>query len=200
LNRNMSLSDRATEFINVLNGCEVTTKDGATLTLEEGGTELCEHLNRLRQRGNSLFLVGNGGSAGVASHAATDFFNVARLRAMTLHESSLITCIANDFGYEHVFSRIVNQLVKPRDILIAISSSGNSFNIRNAAEEAANLGAIVITLTGFACDNPLRAVGDLNIWLDSTDYGFVEIGHQFILHNISDRFGAGLMSESVQAS
>ena len=52
-------------------------------------------------------------------------------------------------------------------------------------------GGAVITLSGFAADNPLRALGDFNVWLDSIDYGFVEIGHQFVLHNVADRFGAG---------
>jgi D-sedoheptulose 7-phosphate isomerase len=64
-------------------------------------------------------------------------------------------------------------------------------NIRNAVTQMKSSGGTVITLTGFKPDNPLRQMGDLNIWLDSHDYGFVEIGHQFVLHNMSDRFGAG---------
>lgn len=82
-------------------------------------------------------------------------------------------------------------------MLIAISSSGNSENIRNAATLMTNCGGTVITLSGFAVDNPLRSLGDINIWLDSRDYGLVEIGHQFILHNMSDRFDAGFQGMAV---
>jgi D-sedoheptulose 7-phosphate isomerase len=81
-------------------------------------------------------------------------------------------------------------LVKPGDLVFAISSSGKSMNIRNAALHAAAGGGQVVTLSGFAGDNPLRSMGSINFWLDSSDYGMVEIGHQFILHNISDRLRA----------
>jgi D-sedoheptulose 7-phosphate isomerase len=189
----MSLAARVVEFADLINRCEITSKDRSELPLEEGMAELCDRLSQLRKGEQSLYLIGNGGSAGVASHSVTDFFNVAKLRATTLHESSLMTCMANDFGYENAFARMVKQMVKAGDVVIAISSSGKSMNIRNAATEAANSGCYVITLSGFAHDNPLRFLGDLNIWLDSSDYGLVEIGHQFLLHNISDRFGAGLV-------
>jgi D-sedoheptulose 7-phosphate isomerase len=146
----------------------------------------------VRKNARNLYLVGNGGSAGVASHSATDFFNVAKLKAVTLHESALLTCMANDFGYENAFARMLSQMVQPGDVVIAISSSGNSPNIRNAATQARENGGTVVTLSGFASDNLLRSMGEINIWLDSNQYGLVEIGHQFILHNVSDRFGAEL--------
>lgn len=189
----MQLATRVVEFADLINRCEITNKGRTALTLEAGITSVCDRLSQLRKDGQSLYLLGNGGSAGVASHAVTDFFNVAKLRATTLHESSLMTCMANDYGYENAFARMVRQMVKPKDVVIAISSSGKSMNIRNAATEAANAGGYVVTLSGFAHDNPLRFLGDLNIWLDSFDYGHVEIGHQFLLHNIADRFGAGLV-------
>ena len=140
------------------------------------------------QKGNKVVLFGNGGSAGVAAHAATDFFNVAKIKTFTLHESSLLTCMTNDFGYENAFAKMLDQVINNNDVLIAISSSGNSINIRNAVEVAKKHKATIITLSGFSKDNPLRKMGNINIWLDSNDYGFVEIGHQFLLHNIADRF------------
>ena len=94
---------------------------------------------------------------------------------------SLITCITNDFGYENAYSRVLSNVIKPQDILIAISSSGKSINIYNAAKVAKEQGSTVITFTGFNRDNQLKALGDFNFWLDSNDYGFVEVGHQFIL-------------------
>jgi len=190
----MSVAARAAVFAGLLGRCEITEKGHSPLQLEEGISQLCEKLTHLRDEGHSLYLIGNGGSAGVASHATTDFFNVAKIRAATLHESSLMTCMANDFGYENAYSRMIQQMVKPGDIVIAISSSGKSMNIRNAVSVGIDAGAYVVTLSGFSHDNPLRFLGDLNIWLDSRDYGLVEIGHQFILHNLSDRFCAEIES------
>ena len=190
----ITLAARVVEFADLITRCEVTHRDGSTLFLEAGMEELWRRLIQLRNDGGHLYVIGNGGSAAVASHAATDFFNVANLRATTLHESSLMTCMANDFGYENAFGRMVKQMVKVGDVVIAISSSGKSMNIRNAVTEATIAGAYIVTFSGFAHDNPLRFLGDLNIWINSTDYGLVEVGHQFLLHNISDRFGAGMVS------
>lgn len=185
----MSIAARAAQFKDLLERSVVTDKDGITDEIEVSIAAFCDRLTEMRKNGRNLYLVGNGGSAGVAGHAVTDFFNVAKLRAITLHESSLLTCMANDFGYENAFARMLAQMVNPGDVVIAISSSGKSMNIRNAAMQAAQNGGMVVTLSGFARDNPLRSMGEINFWLDSCSYGLVEIGHQFILHNISDRFG-----------
>lgn len=187
----LDIPSRLREFQTVVQGSEVTRRGGGVVALESGIGAVMEVLESVRQSGGTVFIVGNGGSAGVASHAAIDFVNVAKLKVFTLHESSLLTCMANDYGYENAFARVLGQVIRPGDVLIAISSSGRSMNIRNAAAQAAEKGGSVITFSGFAADNPLRSMGDLNIWLDSNDYGLVEIGHQFVLHNISDRFGAG---------
>ena len=189
--RNFSLNVCAAQFMAVLGRCEITEKNGTALGGEPGMTAAMQMLTQVRNNNDSVYVIGNGGSAGVASHAVNDLVNVAKLRAFTLHDPSLLTCMTNDYGYENAFARILGQIAKPKDVLIAISSSGNSSNIRNAAVQATDSGMFVITLSGFAGDNPLRSLGDINVWLDSRDYGLVEIGHQFILHNMSDRFGAG---------
>ncbi|MCG8378827.1 MAG: SIS domain-containing protein, partial [Proteobacteria bacterium] len=163
-----------------------------TQKLEHGMSSLCELLTQLRDEERGLYIIGNGGSAGVAAHAVTDFFNATKIRATTLHESSLLTCMANDYGYENAFARMLSQMVQPHDVVITISSSGQSMNIRNAAQQVIQNEGIVITLSGFDSDNPLRSMGNLNFWLDSHDYGMVEIGHQFLLHNIADRIRLGV--------
>lgn len=186
---NLTIAGRVEQFQSTLNASEFTDTSGVQLAQEEGVLRAMQILRAARDRGSSVYVIGNGGSAGVASHAITDFVNVARLRAQTVHESSLLTCMANDYGYENAYARILSTLARPEDVLIAISSSGKSSNICNAAVKVRALGGFVITLSGFASSNPLRALGDLNIWLDSRDYGMVEIGHEFILHHIADRFG-----------
>lgn len=188
LAQEVTLVSRLAKFGELLERCACTNSRGEAESYEASVSFLLDRLHRARASGNRLYLIGNGGSAGVASHAATDFFNAAKIMAHTLNDVAQLTCLANDHGYEHAYARMLAQATRPGDLLIAISSSGNSMNIRNAAACVRELGAEVITLTGFADDNPLRGMGDLNFWLDSRDYGLVEIGHQFILHNISDRF------------
>ena len=185
--KGMQLDARSSELQSVIASAQVTDSTGARLDTEESMQGLLKLLRELRSRNGSVYVVGNGGSASVASHSVTDFVKVAKLRATTLHDASLITCMANDFGYENAFAQILGTVALPGDALLAISSSGNSPNIRNAASVACRKGCSVVTLSGFAADNPLRSAGDLNIWLDSHDYGMVEIGHQFVLHNLADR-------------
>jgi len=184
-----SLSANAAEFANIIdNGC-FSGADARPLPHEHGIDSLTHLLADTRARAGSLYIIGNGGSAAVASHAVTDFFNVGGLRAMTLHDSSTLTCFSNDYGYEHAFSRRAERLLTDHDVLIAISSSGQSANIRNACEAARQRAAAVVTLSGFKPDNPLRTMGDINYWLDSDDYGMVEIGHLFLLHYVADLLG-----------
>lgn len=185
---NLSLNDRLNKFKLVLEGARLTNSVGLELSAENGLEDFYYKLFNLKKNLGSLYIIGNGGSAGVASHAATDFFNVAKIKTFTLHESSLLTCMTNDFGYENAFANMLDQVINKHDVLIAISSSGNSVNIRNAVDIAKKHNAIIVTLSGFSENNPLRKMGNINIWLDSDDYGFVEIGHQFLLHNIADRF------------
>ena len=190
---NLKLQSRIDQFSQVLVSAQVTNEQQQICDVETQIKKLQGCLAQLKKDQKHLYIVGNGGSAGVAAHAVTDFFNVAKIRATTLHESSLLTCMANDFGYENAVAIMLGQLLNPGDMVITISSSGNSMNMRNAATIAREKGAYVVTLTGFSADNPLRYLGYTNIWLDSDDYGFVEVGHQFILHNIADRFNEKLI-------
>jgi len=185
--RGVTLAARSADLASAIASAQATDRSGGLLDAEKSARQCVEILVALRGRGGGLYLAGNGGSAAVASHAATDFVNAGGIRAMTLHESSLLTCMANDFGYENAFARILSAYARPADVLIAISSSGMSLNIRNAAASVREVGGTVITLSGFAADNPLRSLGDINIWVNSFDYGLVELGHQFLLLNFADR-------------
>jgi D-sedoheptulose 7-phosphate isomerase len=187
---NLGLVARSGEFQSVVANSVYTDSSGNVFDIELAIHKIIQQLTYNREQENAVYLIGNGGSAGIASHALTDFLNVCRLRAFTLHDSSLITCMANDFGYENAYARILSTVIRPGDTLIAISSSGKSANICNAAKMATEMGGVVVTLSGFHPENPLRQLGDINVWLDSSDYGMVEIGHSFVLHNIADRIGA----------
>jgi len=184
----LSLINRINEFHEIVSKPSFNIQGKESVCVSEGMDKIFDILLESRNSNGSVFIIGNGGSASIASHVATDFVKVAKLRTYTLHDSSLMTCMSNDYGYENAFSKILSVMAKPNDVLIAISSSGNSLNIINAVNNMKILGGKIVTLSGFNNSNPLRISGNVNIWLDSSDYGFVEIGHQFILHNIADRF------------
>ena len=140
MSSNFSLIEEVGQFQTLIEKTEFTTHDGSSLECEKGIQENLEMLGKLRDRGGNLFLVGNGGSAGVVSHILTDFINVNKLNARTLHEPTLISCMSNDYGYENSFSEPLSTLSKEKDLLIAVSSSGRSANICNAVKSMKEAG------------------------------------------------------------
>jgi D-sedoheptulose 7-phosphate isomerase len=138
-------------------------------------------LNCKKQNG-IIFFVGNGGSASIASHVATDFTKAAKIQAMTFNDSNFITCYGNDYGYENWVAEAVKSHCKLCDVIVLISSSGCSPNIINAAVGAKSMGIKVITLSGFSEDNSLKKLGDINLWVDSDNYNVIEmVHHQWLL-------------------
>ena len=138
------------------------------------------------QAGKKIIVVGNGGSAAMASHVAVDFTKAAGIRAINFNEADLITCFSNDYGYEYWVAKALEAYADPGDLAILISSSGKSLNIVKGAEKAKKIGVSVITVSGFLSDNPLRKLGDLNLWTDSTEYNIVEMTHHIWLLAIID--------------
>ena len=171
---------------NVVTSALVTDRSGGALGVEDAVRQSGKQMRAAHDNGNRLFFIGNGGSAGISSHMATDYSKNGGMRASALTDGSTITCLANDYGYEHVFEKQLEWHARPGDILIAISSSGRSKNILNAVKAARECGCVVYTFSGFTSDNPLRAMGDLNFYLANKEYGFVEVGHLAILHTVLD--------------
>ena len=136
--------------------------------------------------GKKVILAGNGGSAAMASHVAVDLTKTAGIRAINFNEADLLTCFANDYGYEHWVARALEFYADPGDLAILISSSGASQNMVNGAEQARAMGLAVISLSGFSPDNPLRRLGDLNLWAASDSYNIVEMTHHVWLLAIVD--------------
>lgn len=131
-----------------------------------------------------LFFIGNGGSAAIASHMANDFSKNGNMPALAFNDGASLTCLANDIGYDAVFSHPLDKHLKAPDLLIAISSSGKSLNILQGARCALRRGADLITFSGFSPDNPLRTMGSKNIYVPSSDYGVVETAHLGMLHAV----------------
>ena len=136
---------------------------------------------------NKIMIFGNGGSAAIASHVSVDLTKNANIRCTNYNEADLITCFANDYGYERWIEKAVDFYADQNDVLILISSSGKSKNMINACKSARNKKiSKIITFTGHDKNNPLSKLGDINFWINSKAYNFVENTHQIWLLAICD--------------
>lgn len=169
----------------VLDGIIVTDSTGECLPPNEGLQSAVSRIASVRNR--KLMFIGNGASAAIASHMATDFWKNAGVPAVVFNDSSLLTAIGNDLGYRHVFEKPIQFFGQRDDILIAISSSGQSENILRAVSAAQELGVYIIALSGFKEENPLRGMGHLNFYVPSMSYGLVEVAHHAICHYVVNR-------------
>ena len=148
--------------------------------------QLKQELLSIRETGKKVIIAGNGGSAAMASHVTVDFTKQGNVRTINFNESDLITCFANDYGFEHYIEKALEAYADDGDLVILISSSGNSVNMLNAAGTAKEKGLKVVTFTGFSSENPLKKLGDINFWLDSKAYNIVENTHQIWLLMLCD--------------
>src|ERR1051325_10558780 len=165
---------------------DVTDAAGAALDFDSGVDRVMRKAIETHDRGGKLMFVGNGGSSAIASHMSIDYWKNGGMRATAFNDPALLTCLSNDYGYEHVFEKPVRMFGTDKDLLIAISSSGKSPNILRAVDAAREIGCDVVTLSGFGADNPLRSKGDVNFYVPSGSYGFVELTHLSICHCILD--------------
>jgi D-sedoheptulose 7-phosphate isomerase len=171
-----------------LKNMAVTDRSGAPRTVAEGVASWIEMTRATHERGGQLYFIGNGGSAGIASHMAADACKNGHLRAMAFNDVGLLTATSNDLAYDQVFSLPLERLSRPGDLVVAISSSGNSPNIVRALETCQTLGVGAVTLTGMQPDNRARTLGDLNFYVAFPRYGWTESAHQIIVHYWFDQY------------
>ena len=114
-----TLAGRCRQLTDVVERCQITAMNGALFDAEVGLRELTQVLERARSNRASVYVIGNGGSAAIASHLVNDLVKVGHVRAFTLHDSSLLTCLANDYGYENAYAQALSQMALPGDVLIA---------------------------------------------------------------------------------
>jgi len=181
----------ANEYFQTLSRCmttmEVTNGTGASLTLDEGAAQAVQMVLEVGEHSAKVMLAGNGGSAALVSHTQNDLCKAVGVKGLVFTEQPLLTAFANDEGYGSVFERPMELWAEPDDLLIIVSSSGMSENILRAAQTAKDKGCRVITFSGFTPDNKLRASGDLNFYVNSDAYGYVETAHGAMTHFITDR-------------
>lgn len=182
----MKISEYTDNLHSILDNSIFTDGNGLNIERDKAIRLCIEGFLNLRSTAGKVIFIGNGGSASIASHAAIDFLNNCSIPALCFGDSALLTCLSNDFGYERVFEKPIRALITPNDILVAVSSSGKSPNILNAARTARDSGCKVFTFSAFLETNPLRAMGDINLYVPSGSYGYVELAHQIFMHMITD--------------
>lgn len=175
--------DQLTQLFNTF---EVSNNGGDPIDLQNSLDQLAHWLQVIQGKRQKVMVIGNGGSAAIASHIQTDLCNAIKIRGIVFNEPPLLSALSNDYGYPVAFERLVELWADPDDLLIAISSSGKSENILRAVGQAKQLGCQAITLSGFSAENPLRKLGDINYYVASHSYGLVEATHAVLAHLMTD--------------
>lgn len=180
------MRDYLDKIKNLLDHIIITDRKLEQYEYNDGIYKAVEILRKCKTQRGCLYICGNGGSAGIAQHMTADFLKNGGVRTYNMYGQSTITCISNDLTYEYVFCKQLEMLVEGRDILIAISSSGESENIIKAIHEMQRIKGTVITFTGFQEENQIRKMGDINIYVPAKQYGMVESVHNLILQQMVD--------------
>lgn len=173
-------------LVDLLGAVAATDLQGRELVIDDAVERSVKLVESLRKSKGKCIMIGNGGSAAIASHISVDLWKNGGVRAVAFNDASLLTCIANDCGYQNVFGKPVEMFADEGDILVAISSSGKSENILNGVRMARSRRCRAVTLSGFDGGNPLRSLGEINFYVPSHSYGHVEICHLALCHAIVD--------------
>jgi D-sedoheptulose 7-phosphate isomerase len=151
-------------------------------------SEQVSTLKQLVLDATEIVLIGNGGSNAIASHMAVDYTKFLNKRCYVPNASDMLSMMTNDYGVNNMYSKFIEYNYSPNQLAILISSSGNSANIVNAAHKCNELNIPMILLSGFSPMNNLNLLEynniKMNYWVDSTNYGEVEMAHHIFLHSI----------------
>ena len=145
-------------------------------------------INETYNSGGKLIFVGNGASASLCSHAATDFTKQAKIKSIAFNDHNLITALSNDYGYESWVAKAIEFYSDNNDMLIFISVSGESKNLINGIDFAKKNKLKTASLTGSKENNTLRSKSDASLWVDSKAYNIVESIHTIWITLIIDMF------------
>ena len=167
---------------------EVKSAAGEVLTMSAALPLLSQLAKEVKAVRGTMHFVGNGASACMASHMAVDWTKNAGVRALVYNDTAFLTAIGNDLGYDQVFAQPVSWFAEPGDLLVTISSSGNSPNVIKAIEAARQKKIRVVTFSGMKANNASRQLGDLNCFVPGWTYGLVECAHQVLLHAWLDAY------------
>ena len=177
-----SWNKKVSQYADILGAMSISLKNGNKVENDKGFSQLKEILFKVRNQRKTVYAVGNGASASMASHFSADLAKNGRLHTQVFSDLSLITAISNDLSYDEVFAEPLRRRGTKGDLLVAISSSGNSKNILNAVKTSKEIGITIVTLSAMSENNKLRKMGDVNIYIPAKTYGDAESCHAAILH------------------
>ena len=144
---------------------------------------LVENIKIVKKNKGKIIIFGNGGSAATASHFSVDLTKNAKIRAVNFNEADLITCLSNDYGHDNWVKKAIEFYIDKNDLVILISTSGNSKNLINAAKFLKNKKFSFFSLTGMKKNNLLNKITNSknNLWVNNMSYNQIEIVHHLIL-------------------
>ncbi len=161
-----------------------------TLLIESRNDEsiifLRDSIKNTQLANGRLLFFGNGASASLCSHAATDFTKQANILSVAFNDHNLITALSNDYGYEQWVSKAIQLYSNKNDMIFFISVSGESKNLLNGIDMANLMSLKTASLTGSKKNNPLRTKSNLSLWVDSKAYNIVESIHTIWITLIID--------------
>lgn len=158
------------------------SQKGSDVGQQEGLDLLCALTGATAEKSGRFIFVGNGASASFASHMALDWSKNGGVASLCLSDGTQLTALGNDLGYEEVFSAPLDWHGKENDVLVTISSSGNSENIVRSIRKAHELGLEVVSFSGLKPDNMSRQLADYSLYVPGLTYGMVECAHQLWMH------------------
>ena len=159
-----------------------------SVEVEEALNQSVELLKAVQSSSGTQFFLGNGASAAFAEHMALDWTKNGGVRSLNPSSAVLLTALANDLSYQDSFATFIDRYARKGDLVVTISSSGNSENVLRAITTAQKMDCKVITLSGLKPDNASRKLGDVNFYVPGHTYGIVECAHQVLLHMMIDSF------------
>ncbi len=178
----MNWTNNISNLENCLKSLSARDKAGDETDSDSAFAQWKDRTVQVREDRKTVYLIGNGASASMASHFAADLSKNGHVRTQVFTDLSLVTAVANDINYESVFAEPLRWQMTEGDMLVAVSSSGNSPNVLAGCETAASLGGVVVTLSAMKPDNALRSLGSLNFYVPAETYGVAETCHAAILH------------------
>ena len=149
---------------------------------------LAESIKNIKRNKGKIIIFGNGGSAATASHFSVDLTKNAKIRAINFNEADLITCLSNDYGHDNWVKKAIEFYIDKNDLVILISTSGNSKNVINAAKFLKKKKFSFFSLTGMKKNNLLNriSISKNNLWVNNMSYNQIEIVHHLVLLLIID--------------
>lgn len=177
--------DKLEKFNELIKNCKCSSNIDDVIQIEKAFCVVNEYLELTKKQEGVVYIIGNNQ---VASKMSTELIKTLNIASSSLLDLNLLMSFTCEYGYENSYTKPLNVLLKENDLLIAMSNSGQSPNVLNAAYFARKKNIKILTLSGGAYFNQLRQIGDLNFWFDSKDYMLIEMSYSFILHTIISEF------------